>query len=344
MGWTERKPIIDQIEQALHSRVICYLTSDRPNAEAAVNKDVLPLFYDHLKSLPQDTKRIDLFLYTIGGDTLAAFGIARLLREFSDSIGVLIPLRCHSAGSLIALGANSIVMGKGATLSPIDPSIMGPLNPVAEPAPGQRQVVPLSVESVAGYRDLVTQDWDIKGEEALTAAFRVLADRVHPLALGNVYRARQQIEELARNLLSEHRHDDDNVTRIVKTLTRGLGSHDYPLSRRQARELFGPQLTVPDERLENLMWQLYGDFATEMEMRSPFDPNLLLRGQAAATTVQRLAIIETTAARDVAERELSLRRVQVQIPLQVGPHGPIPITPGLAVQMEVVRAGWSHYA
>jgi len=343
MGRTERREIIKQIEETRKSRVICYLTSDRPNAEAAINKDVLPLFYEHLESMG-DAANIDLFIYTSGGDTLAAFGIARLLREFSNTIGVLIPQRCHSAGSLIALGANSIVMLRGATLSPIDPSIMGPLNPVIEPplAP-QRQVLPLSVESVAGFKDLVTQDWDIKGEEALTAAFRMLAEKVHPLALGNVYRARQQIEELAKTLLADHRSDEDNVTKIVKTLTRGLGSHDYPLSRRQARALFGSQLAQSDPELERLLWLLYLDFAAEMELRSPFDPNVLIQGQQALRVTQKLAIIETATSADVAERELALRQLAIQAPLQIGPMGPLPVGSSRVTQAEVVRAGWSHY-
>lgn len=356
MAWAERKKIIERIETARGSRVVCYVTSDRPNADAQINKDVIPILYDQLQAFG-NTSKIDLFLFTNGGDTLAAFGIARLLREFSPkNIGVLIPLRCHSAGSLIALSANDIVMTKGATLSPIDPSILGALNPAVEVAPGQRQVVPLSVESVAGFKDLVTLDWTIKGEDALTAAFRVLAEKVHPLALGDVYRARQQIENLARTLLGTHRTDEENIAKIVQTLTRGLGSHDYPLSKTEARALFGAQIAADDRDLEKDVWDLYSDYQSEMEMRTPFDPPLLVRAarakgqQGAVRVTQRLAVIETTASGDMAEREVELTELQLPgmppgLPpgMMPGPFMPQGM-PAKGIKHEVVAAGWRHYA
>ena len=194
MAWQERKELIAKIEGIRKSRVICYLTSDRANANALISKDVSPLIHDFLAEIGP-TKRIDLLLYTAGGDTLAAFGICKLLREYCDHLGVLIPFRCHSSGTLIALGADEIVMTRGATLSPIDPSVAGPLNPAVDIAPGQRQIVPVSVEAVAGFKDLVKKDWGIRGEH-LCDALNTLAEKVHPLLLGSVYRARQQIELL----------------------------------------------------------------------------------------------------------------------------------------------------
>jgi ClpP class serine protease len=335
MGWAERRVIVSEIEKARGSRVICYVTSDRENANAQVHKDVLPLFFQHLSAM-DGAQKVDLLLHTSGGDTLAGFGICRLVREFSPRVSVLVPLRCHSAGTLIALGADEIVMTRGATLSPIDPSIVGPLNPAVEVAPGQRQMVPLSVETVAGFKDLVTKDWDMKGEQALTAAFKVLAERVHPLALGDVYRARQQIEDLARKLLECHRKDEEVVSQIVRTLTRGLGSHDYPISKSDARSLLGEQVAAPDPAIESLIWRVFEDFSKEMQLTEPFDPNLILhaaRRSSSQGPVQAnaiLAVVETTKRRDVAERSMVLTEII---------H---PATGGKAVQAEVVQAGWKR--
>src|SRR5713226_2526284 len=101
----ERLAIIQKIQKSRKSKVICYLTSDRPNAAAQVQKDVIPIFYDHLRQA-SDLERVDIFLCTLGGDSLAAFGLGRLLGEFVKWFGVLVPERCHSAGTLVALGAN----------------------------------------------------------------------------------------------------------------------------------------------------------------------------------------------------------------------------------------------
>src|SRR5208282_2748337 len=229
----QRIDLIREIEKHRKSRVICCLTSDRQNAQGVIAKDFLPVFFEHLRKF-DDQKRVDVLMVTPGGDTLAAFGLSRLLREFSNWIGTLAPEKCQSAGTLFALGANEIFMGRAATLTPIDPSITTLLNPIAEAAPGQRQILPISVESVAGFKTLVKEDWRLN-DEAAGAAFRILAEKINPLALGDVYRSRQQIERLARVLLSNHRKDERQIHTIVETLTRGLGSHDYLISRAEAR-------------------------------------------------------------------------------------------------------------
>ncbi|MGB7810236.1 MAG: serine protease [Polyangia bacterium] len=331
MAWAERKQIISEIEHVRGSRVICYVTSDRPNANVFISTDASPIFHDFLSEIGP-TDKIDLFLYTQGGDTLAAFGICRLLREYCKRLGVLIPFRCHSAGTLIALGADEVTMTRGGTLSPIDPSVAGPLNPAVEVGPGQRQLVPLSVEQVAGFMDLVKKDWGIDGD-ALGDAFKALAEKVHPLALGNVYRARQQIELLAKTLLRAVRSGgDDEIGKIVSTFARDLGSHDFPITRSSARDILGSQVAADNPDLEALIWRLYQDYAKEMRLREPFDPSLLLAGQGGTRQVKTtllLAMIETVSAGDAAERELQLTSVTT------------PMGPG--VQQEIVRAGWRHY-
>jgi hypothetical protein len=343
MARTERIELIRRIEQRRNSRVICCLTSDRQNAHGIISKDFIPIFYENLSAFSNagnfsGTTNVDVFLFTPGGDTLAAFGLSRLLREFTSSVNVLIAEKCHSAGTLFALGASKIFMTKAATLTPIDPSITSPLNPVVEPVPGQRQLLPVSVESVAGYQTLVKEDWRLS-KEAVGLAFRMLAERVNPLALGDVYRSRQQIERLACTLLGNHRKDDRNIRRIVEKLTRGYGSHDYLLSRTEARELLGSQVGAEDIELEGLIWQLYRDFAADMSLGEVFDAGIVLHAARAAgrplpvLEQQKVVVIETTSGGNLYERVLQLSLSQVMTPA-----GPLQVPQGV-----VVRAGWARY-
>lgn len=341
--WTERKALITAIEQKRKSRLICFLTSDRQNANAIIAKDALPLFFNHLRQIGE-VPRLDLLLFTTGGDTLAAFGLARLLREFAKWVGVLVPDRCLSAGTLVALGANQIYMTRAGTLSPIDPSVTTQLNPQAEgPFQGIRQLLPVSVESVAGFRSLIEEDWKIRKEEMLTQLLKVLADRVHPLALGDVYRSRQQIERLGQELLKKHRKDDKKTQEIISTLTRGLGSHDYPISRTEARELLGKQVAQDDAELETLVWNLHQAYVTEMKWGTPYNPGVEIAqakeksgatgGTAAVRIRLDMAVIETLTARDTFEQNLLISETLIP-----GPTGPMK-----AVQQEVLDAGWKHY-
>lgn len=342
--WQERKALISAIEQRRKSRLICYLTSDRQNANAIIAKDALPLFFNQLREIGE-VQRLDLLMFTTGGDTLAAFGLARLLREFAKWVGVLVPDKCLSAGTLVALGANQIYMTRAGTLSPIDPSITTQLNPQAEgPIQGIRQPLPVSVESVAGFKSLITEDWKIEKEEMLAQLLKVLADRVHPLTLGDVYRSRQQIERLAQELLKKHRKDQKNIQEIISTLTRGLGSHDYPISRTEARELLGRQIAGDDPELETLVWNLHQDYVTEMKWGTPYNPGVEIaqakekaaegEGPAAVRVRLDMAVIESLNARDVFEQSFAISETLIP-----GPTGPMK-----AVQQEVLDAGWKHYS
>jgi hypothetical protein len=343
MARPERVELIRQIEGRRGSRVICCVTSDRQNAHGMISKDFIPIFYDNVRAFNDgggftDSTNVDVFLFTPGGDTLAAFGLNRLLREFTSSVNVLIAEKCHSAGTLFALGATKIFMTKAATLTPIDPSITSPLNPVVEPVPGQRQLLPVSVESVAGYQTLVKEDWKLD-KEAAGLAFRMLAERVNPLALGDVYRSRQQIERLARTLLGNHRKGDVNIQHIVEEITRGYGSHDYLISRTEARQLLGSQVGAEDPDLEELMWALYRDFAAEMSLGQTFDAGIVLHAARAANRPlpivdqQKVVVIETTSEGNLYERVLQLSLNQVMTPA-----GPVQAPHGV-----VVRAGWTAY-
>lgn len=75
----------------------------------------------------------------------------------------------------------------------------------------------------------------MKDERHLAEVFGYLSARVNPLALGTVYRAREQIGMLATKLLSLHMKDEERIVKIVKLLTRELLSHDYCISRREAK-------------------------------------------------------------------------------------------------------------
>jgi len=337
MSRQNRIALIRKIEGKRGSKLLCCVTSDRQNALGVLAKDFIPLFFEHLKRFPGQT-RIDVFLSTDGGDSLAAFGLSRLLREFTEFVAVLIPLKCHSAGTLFALGANRIVMARPATLSPVDPSVTGHLNPVVEIIPGQRQLLPVSVESVAGFRSLVTEEWQLN-PDGVSTAFRLLAERINPLALGDVYRSRQQIERLARTLLTLHRDDQEDIQQIILKLTRTFGSHDYLISRKEASALLGSQVEPMDEDLETLASSLLADFREEMKLGQLFDFGMVAHAAMAAgqkppiSDEQKAVMIESDSGGDEFERS-----IQLSVTQPIAPPG-APAT----IQSKVIRAGWKHY-
>jgi hypothetical protein len=261
--------IIDELEDLRGTRVVCYATSDRKGQETQIGNDALPVLYEHLARIGKVAK-LDLLLYSRGGDTLTGFTLANALREFGARVSVLVPFRANSCATLIALGADEIVMGPFGELSPIDPSITTPHGPSIDQG-GQQAFIPVSVEDVANYFALARNEAGLTAPEHLSQVFGHLSQRISPLALGAVYRAREQIGMLADKLLSLHIKDRTRRERISKVLTRELLSHDYTINRREAKDL-GMAVTDAGSRDADLMWEVYEWLAAEMRLGEPFNP------------------------------------------------------------------------
>lgn len=276
MSVDDRKKLIAALEKELEARVLSLVTGDRQGMETRIAPDILPLVADHLASLGA-SKRLALFLYTPGGDSIAGWGLVNLLREYCERLIVVVPFRALSCGTLIAIGADEIVMGKHGLLSPVDPSVNSPFNPQVQipgAPPGMVNFLPVSVEDMIGFLDLARSEGGLKKEESLVEVIRLLANHVNPLALGAVYRAREQSSDLAARLLSKHEKDKHTVERIVKRLTKELPTHSYLIGRHEAREDLGLSITEPAPSTEKVIWTLYQRYAEWLRLNEPASAEL----------------------------------------------------------------------
>lgn len=189
-----------KLEQLTESTILSYVTGDRTGFQTQMGQDVYDLFVDQLEIIGK-VKRISLILYSRGGDTNVAWSLCNLIRSYCDEFYVIIPSRAHSAATLLSLGADKIFMTKQATLSPIDPSVNTPLNPTD---PSNQEKLPVSVESIKGFIQLAKEELGIIGSEESAEVLQILSKEIHPLVLGDVFRARSHIRMLARKLLEIH--------------------------------------------------------------------------------------------------------------------------------------------
>ena len=182
----ERKELYRQIEAQRNSKLLVYVTGDKAGWETQIANDATDYITEHLDKIGVVPK-ISLFLFTNGGNTLAGWNIVNLIRQFCDDFEIIVPSKARSTGTLMCLGANRIIMTKQATLGPIDPSVNTPLNPTI-PNAGPQARVPVSVEAIKGFLELAKHELKLKDNKALADVFKVLAEKVHPLVLGDVYR------------------------------------------------------------------------------------------------------------------------------------------------------------
>ncbi len=328
-----------KLEELRGSKLLVYVTGDKPGMETQIHPEILDYFVDHLDPL-QKVDKISLFLYTRGGNTLAAWSLVNLIRQFCNEFEVIIPSKAQSSGTLISIGANTVVMTKQATLGPIDPSLNGPLNPQNPQVPQNPAArIPVSVESLKGYIELAKEDLSISNENELTKVLLSLSEKVHPLVLGDVYRSRTQIQMLARKLLSKQLKDKDRIEEIITFLTSDSGSHDYTIYRKEAKEELGLNIEKPDDELYNIIKDTFDNIKEELELMKPFDPNLILGvNQTATYTCRRVLIESIEAGTDVFLSEGEIVKQQQQIPQQP----PLPPLQRTIIDDNRSFEGWRH--
>jgi hypothetical protein len=349
----EKKSLIQQIERRRNSRVISYLTSDRQGPiNARIATDVIPLMSKQLRTIGK-TRSIDLFLYSTGGDTMVPWRLVSMIREYCDKFSVLIPYKAHSAASMIALGADEIVMSDLSELSPIDPSTANVFNPIDPANPMNR--VPISVEDVMAYFDLAKNKFGIKNDEELARVFMKFVDanpQIHPLALGNVNRIHNLIRVLAKRLIKSHRPgqqtpsllgkkiNDDEVEKIVDYFTEKLYSHQYFIGRNEAREDLGLKTVVDaDDMLAKAMTDLYDEYDKELEFGKIWNPENELGVNAVQNKKDyKLAYVESSQLSNHFELTIEYRKQQVNM-VQPTPQGPVQVSQE-QVAAKVISQGW----
>lgn len=265
----DRKELIQKIEELRNSRVVTYVTSDRQGPfSARIGMDVIPFMSKQLQAIKK-TENIDLFLYSTGGDTMVPWRLVSMIREYCDKFSVIVPYKAHSAATMIALGADEIVMSNLSELSPIDPSTTNAFNPQDPQNPQNK--LPISVEDVMAYFDLAKNKFGIKNDEELARVFTKFVDanpQIHPLALGNVNRIHNLIRRLAERLLKSHASpmEELGIKNIVDCFTEKLYSHQYFIGRKEAKGDLGIKTVInANDALSGAMTDLYEEYNKELD-------------------------------------------------------------------------------
>lgn len=328
----ERIQLYEAIERERNSKLLVYVTGDKAGWETQIANDATDYISDQLDKIGVVDK-ISLLLFTNGGNTLAGWNIVNLIRQFCDDFEIIVPGKARSTGTLMCLGANRIIMTKQATLGPIDPSVNTALNPTI-PNAGPQARVPVSVEAIKGFLELAKHELNLKDDRALADIFNVLADKVHPLVLGEVYRAIGQIQMLARKLLVNQVSDESKIEKIIAFLCSESGSHDYTINRREAKNELGLNVEKPSELLYDLINKTYISIRDELELRTPFNPDSFLGTDTAKTYTIKRTLIESLAGRtDCFISEGRFARINL-------PGNPVAQT---GIEDQRIFEGWKHY-
>lgn len=121
----ERKKQLSRIAELRGRDLLVYAADfDKPDTPASKlmisYEDLLPIS-DQVSKL--NGKKIDLLLETGGGSGEVAEDIVRLLHAKYDEVAVIVPGWAKSAGTIVAMAGDEILMGPTSALGPIDAQV-----------------------------------------------------------------------------------------------------------------------------------------------------------------------------------------------------------------------------
>lgn len=251
----ELDALVGDTESLRGSRVLIYWISELGRISSSATRS----FYDQLEAIGK-TRKLDLILYSTGGDVDVPIRLVTLMREYCEVLGILLPHRAHSAATLLALGGDEIVMTPLSVLGPIDPSRSHPLLPRRE---GAAESEPISVQDMRHAMEFIRNAAGQGKEmpytpEAMAQIFTALFDKIHPLAIGAIEQSYSLAKLVGKKCLATHMDptkEEAKINEIVDKLCDEYKSHSYEIGRREARTL-GLKVTDAESNLHAALVRL----------------------------------------------------------------------------------------
>jgi len=260
--------LIKEIETSRDSNVILYSTSNKqPGAHfgTLIENDILDYFRKILKSF-KNKKKITLLLNTMGGNLETPWPLVSLIRAYSDSFEIIVIKEALSAGTLVSLGADKIIMLPYSYLSPIDPA--------RNSTNGK-----LEIEDIMGFINFVKEKVGISEQNALAEVVKELTKEVTPTVLGSVNRTHSLIRRLARQMLDlGNKVNEMQKKEVVQNLTQDLYFHGHRINRIEAKTLigFGDMIEYADDSLTNTCELIMEEVEDILELNKIFDIKAML--------------------------------------------------------------------
>lgn len=243
-----RQSLIKKIEQTTSRRLICFVCGE----DALIKRDDTLGFVDLLTNV-NEGEDLSLLLHTPGGDPDAAEKLITLVHKKVDgaTLHVIVPDYAKSAGTLMALGANKIIMSDSSELGPIDPQI------ILEDGRGNR-----INHSVLCFLDAYeTHEAALRANPDDPVARMMLA-KLDPATVKMFEAVRARARKFAETQLQQwmFRGGSGNVTKIANDLmdTKRFPSHGQMVGYEDAIDLgLVAEYLPPTDPLWADYWQLY---------------------------------------------------------------------------------------
>ncbi len=245
----ERQVQIRDIQSLTGNKLICYVCG----VGTFIDRDDILGFADLLHNVSMDSN-LDLLLHTGGGDIDASEKLINMVRTVvrEGKLRVIVPDYAKSSGTLMALGADAIVMSDTSELGPIDPQI------VLSDRNGNR-----IQHSVQSYLDAFKEYYSSLCSDPTNAAARLMLDKLDPATVKLFEAVRSRARTFAEDQLRRWMFRNTvgkNITEISATLldTAKWQSHGQMIGCDDAVNLgLAVEYLAPRSAEWMKLWQLY---------------------------------------------------------------------------------------
>ena len=200
------KNIVKQIEGARESTLLVLISPRTLDEMVAFELSNI------LRHIGQ-TDKLDVLLDSRGGRIDTAYKILLLLGSYSKHITVVVPFFAKSAATLIALGADNLILCKAGELGPIDPQVVDPQTGMYVPAHSIKEAMSFIEEIKDGITKVS------------------ISDRIPPLLIGAYRGAEKTAIQYLDEILDKKEFDKTKKDELLHILTKRYFSHGYPMSR-----------------------------------------------------------------------------------------------------------------
>jgi len=234
---------------------------------------------------------LDVILITPGGNPHAAYSIIKVIRNHSEKVSIIVPLDAKSAGTLVCLGADELILSEVSELGPLDIQV-----PEHEAGDSRKHISALN-----GFKALeqiqlhAIQTLDVTMKMIFSRSGMKLSESTHlasefcgqtsgtlysqldPKRIGEYARALDIGRQYAMLVLTRMmKWGTENATATVQKLVLGYPSHDFVIDYEETLELGLPSV-LPDDSItdsvEDLREQIIKYNVSSVDLIEPESPS-----------------------------------------------------------------------
>lgn len=218
VDWQATQDLLSRIESALQAKaVVVYIRKGNE-----MSTEVVTSLYRHLRSFGQK-KHLVVIPVMHAGEPTTILRMSQMLRSFGSEVSAIIPEQMSMLSTLLALGMDHLLMNDLSYLVPIEVSFSHP-----------------SLHN--GFEDLTVPLRDVLMIQQAGGQ-----DKIDPLALAAAQRSDALIKMIARQMISLRKSAPKDPEEVVKALTEGYPTSDYPIVFKEAKGLGLPVEPLRDD-------------------------------------------------------------------------------------------------